>query len=60
MELSVASGRNRVVVGVLRPGDVEGDIPLLLGLALPYGARAVDAVTCLHLTPSDFEGLLAR
>lgn len=60
VELSVASGRNRVVVGVLRPGDVEGDIPLLLGLALPYAARAVDAVTCLHLCPADFEELLAR
>jgi CRP-like cAMP-binding protein len=60
VELSVASGRNRVVVGVLRPGDVEGDIPLLLGLALPYTARAVDAVTCLHLTPPDFERLLAH
>lgn len=60
VELSVGSGRDRVVVGVLRPGDVEGDLPLLLGLALPYTARAVDTVTCLHLTPSDFEGLLAR
>lgn len=60
VELSVTSGRHRVVVGVLRPGDVEGDIPLLLGLALPYSARAVNAVTCLHLTPPDFEGLLAR
>lgn len=58
VELSVGSGRDRVVVGVLRPGDVEGDIPLLLGLALPYTARAIDGVTCLHLTPSDFEGLL--
>ena len=60
VELSVASGRKRVVVGVLRPGDVEGDIPLLLGLALPYAARAVDAVTCLHLTSPDYEQLLAR
>ncbi|WP_308283412.1 Crp/Fnr family transcriptional regulator [Pseudonocardia nigra] len=60
VELSVAAGRGRVVVGVLRPGDVEGDIPLLLGLALPYTARALDAVTCLHLTSSDFERLLAR
>ena len=42
MELAVTSGRHRVVVGVLRPGD----IPLLLGLPLPYTARAVDAVTC--------------
>ena len=48
------------MVGVLRPGDVEGDIPLLLGLPLPYTARAVDVVTCLHLTPPDFEALIAR
>ncbi len=60
VELSVVSGRGRVVVGVLRPGDVEGDISLLLGLALPYAARAVDALTCLHLTSADFDGLLAR
>lgn len=60
VELSVGAGRDRVVVGVLRPGDVEGDIPLLLGLALPYAARAVGAVTGLHLTSSDFEGLLGR
>lgn len=60
VELSVTAGRNRVVVGVLHPGDVEGDIPLLLDLALPYAARAVDAVTCLHLRPTDFENLLAR
>ncbi|WP_300008635.1 cyclic nucleotide-binding domain-containing protein [Pseudonocardia sp.] len=60
VELSVTSSRNRVVVGVLRPGDVEGDIPLLLGLPLPYAARAVDAVTCLQLSPPDFEDLLAR
>lgn len=31
VELSVGSGRRRVVVGVRWPGDVEGDIPLLLG-----------------------------
>ena len=60
VELSVAAGRGRVVVGVLRPGDVEGDIPLLLGLALPYAARAVDPVICLRLTSADFEGLLAQ
>lgn len=60
VELAVPSGRGRVVVGVLRPGDVDGDIPLLLGMPLPYTARTLDAVDCLHLTPSDFETLLAR
>lgn len=60
VELAATSDRGRAVVGVLRPGDVEGDIPLLLGMPLPYTARAVDAVECLHLTAADFEALLAR
>jgi CRP-like cAMP-binding protein len=59
VELSVGSGRRRVVVAVLGPGDVEGDIPLLLGRPLPYTARALDDVTCLHLTGAAFEALLA-
>ena len=58
VELSVGSGRRRVVVGVLRAGDVEGDIPLLLGRPLPYTARAVDRVVCLHLPGPAFEQLL--
>lgn len=59
VELSVGSGRRRTVVHVLRPGDVDGDIPLLLGMPLPYTARALDDATLLSLTPADFEGLLA-
>jgi len=58
VELSVGSGRRRVVVGVLRTGDVEGDIPLLLGRPLPYTARAVDRTVCLHLPGPAFEQLL--
>jgi CRP-like cAMP-binding protein len=60
VELSVPTSRDRVVVGVLRPGDVEGDIPLLLGVPVPYAARALDDVICLHLTGADFEFLLGR
>jgi CRP-like cAMP-binding protein len=59
VELGVGTGRRRVVVGVLRPGDVEGDILLLLGQPLPYSARALDAVVCLHLPGAEFEALLA-
>jgi len=58
VELSVGSGRRRVVVGVLRAGDVEGDISLLLGRPLPYAARAVDRAVCLHLPGPAFEQLL--
>ena len=59
IELSVGSGRRRAVVQLLRPGDVDGDIQLLLEMPLPYTGRAVSEVTCLFLGPGDFEQLLA-
>jgi CRP/FNR family transcriptional regulator, cAMP and macrophage regulator len=59
IELSVGSGRRRAVVQLLRPGDVDGDIQLLLEMPLPYTGRALDGVTCLYLTQEDFEQLLA-
>ncbi len=60
VELSVGTPRGRVVVGVLRPGDVDGDVPLLLGMPVPYAAHAVDDTVCLVLAPADFESLLNR
>jgi CRP-like cAMP-binding protein len=59
VELSVGSGRRRTVVHVLRPGDVDGDIQLLLDMALPYTARVLDDAILLSLTPASFEHLLA-
>lgn len=59
VELAVGSGRRRVVVGVLRAGDVDGDIELLLQRTLPYTARALSDATCLYLTAGHFEQLLA-
>ncbi len=58
VELAVGSGRRRVVVGVLRPGDVDGDIEFLLDMPLPYTGRALEDVTCLHLSGSQFDQLL--
>jgi len=54
----VGSGRASVVLDVLRPGDTEGDINLLLGQAPPYSGWAVDDMVCLFLTASAFERLL--
>ena len=54
----MGSGRRRVVVHVLRPGDVDGDIQLLLDRPLPYTARALDDAVLLMLDRADFERLL--
>jgi CRP-like cAMP-binding protein len=59
VELSVGSGRCHAVIQVLRPGDVDGDIQLLLDMPLPYTGRAVAEVTCLFLARQGFEDLLA-
>ena len=59
IELSVGSGRRRAVVQLLRPGDVDGDIQLLLEMPLPYTARAISEVTSLFLARQGFENLLA-
>ena len=49
VELSVGSGRRRAVVHLLRPGDVDGDIQMLLGRDLPYTGRVLSGATCLFL-----------
>lgn len=59
IELAVGSGRRRAVVDVLRPGDVDGDIALLLEMPLAYTARALSDATCLFLDRDAFERLLA-
>jgi len=59
IELAVGSGRRRSVVAVLRAGDVDGDIPLLLDMPLAYTARALTESTCLYLDRPAFEHLLA-
>lgn len=59
VELSVGSGRRRAVIQLLRPGDVDGDIQLLLDMSMPYTGRALSEATCLFLAQDDFERLLA-
>lgn len=59
IELSVGSGRRRAVVQLLRSGDVDGDIQLLLEMPLPYTGRALTDVTCLFLSREGFDELLA-
>ncbi|WP_435111963.1 Crp/Fnr family transcriptional regulator [Nocardiopsis synnemataformans] len=59
VELAAGSGAGRVVVQILRTGDVDGDIQLLLGMPMPYTGRALEDVELLELGPEEFERLLA-
>jgi CRP-like cAMP-binding protein len=59
VELVVGSGRRRVVVDVMRAGDVDGDIALLLEMPMAYTARALHDSACLCLDRNAFEKLLA-
>lgn len=59
LELSVGSGRQRAIVDILRPGDVDGDIALLLDMPLMYTARTLTDSACLYLSRPAFEKLLA-
>ena len=60
IELSRGTGEDRVVFEVLGPGDVFGDVPLLLQMLEPFDARAasdsqvlsIDANTLLELLAS--------
>ncbi|MFC9660293.1 Crp/Fnr family transcriptional regulator [Nocardia sp. NPDC127606] len=58
VELSVGSGRQRAVVGALGPGDVDGDIALLLGAEPAYTARTLTEAQCLFLPQRNFDTLL--
>jgi len=52
--------RRRLIVQILHPGNVEGDIGMILSMPPPYSARALDLVEALVITPSDLESLLAN
>lgn len=59
IELVVGAGPRRLVVQVLHPGDVDGDIQHLLDMPFPYTARAASVADYLFLDEGSFERLLA-
>jgi len=59
VELSRRDGKRRLIVQVVHPGDVDGDIGLILQMPLPYSAHAIDDVEALRLSAEDFESLIA-
>jgi CRP/FNR family transcriptional regulator, cAMP and macrophage regulator len=58
VELSVGAGRRRQVVQLLYPGDVDGDVQLILGMRFPYTARTSAETEILFLEAGAFERLL--
>lgn len=60
VELAVGHPRRRSVVMLLHAGDVEGDVPLVLGTSAAYDARALTDGSCLYLDRLSFERLLAE
>lgn len=60
VELVAGAGERLSVVHVLHPGDVDGDVQLLLDMPFPYTGRALEEVTALHLEADGFERLLAH
>ncbi|WP_181698105.1 Crp/Fnr family transcriptional regulator [Nocardia sp. GTS18] len=59
IELSVGSAQEQTVIDVLRPGDLDGDLALLLETPPPYTARARTDSRCLFLPAAAFDALLA-
>jgi CRP-like cAMP-binding protein len=59
VELSHRSGIRRVVLQILRDGDLLGDVPYFCRLPSPYTARTLTEVMLIRLERRDLEGLLA-
>jgi CRP-like cAMP-binding protein len=59
-ELTVGSGPRQVVVQIMRPGDIDGDVQMLLRMPLPYTTRALENGEFLHLPAAGFDYVLAR
>ncbi|WP_446222591.1 Crp/Fnr family transcriptional regulator [Nocardia sp. IBHARD005] len=59
IELSTGSGSRHAVVDVLGPGDIDGDIALLLDMPLAYTARTLTESECLFLPAAGFDAVLA-
>jgi len=58
IELAAGAGRHKIVVQMLYPGSVDGDVELILGMPLPYSARAIETTRCLFLASDSFEALM--
>lgn len=60
VELFIGSGRGRQIVHVMGPGDVNGDLQIILEAPFAYSARAVEASVAEFASTTSFERLLAE
>jgi CRP-like cAMP-binding protein len=58
VELAHREGTRRVIVAIMHPGDVDGDINLILRMPLAYSGHAIEPVHALRLSDENFETLL--
>jgi CRP-like cAMP-binding protein len=58
VELAHRDGPRRVIVAIMHPGDVDGDISLILHMPFGYSGHAIEAVHALRLSDEDFESLM--
>lgn len=58
--LFAGTGANRVILSVLRPGDLDGDVGMLLDMPSPYAGEALEESTCLRLDAEAFNRLFSR
>lgn len=59
VELAISDSRTRLLVQILRSGDVEGDIYVVLDQLPPYEGRVVEDGDCIFIERDAFERLLA-
>jgi CRP-like cAMP-binding protein len=58
VELAHREGPRRVIVAIMHPGDVDGDINLILRMPLAYSGHAIEPMHALRLSDEHFEALL--
>ena len=55
--LFAGAGTERVILSILRPGDLDGDVSMLLGMPQPYSGEALEDSIC-HRLDGDLFGKL--
>lgn len=58
--LFAGMGADRVILSILRPGDLDGDVSLLLGMPVPYSGEALEDSVCVRLDSELFERLFSH